>query len=68
VILGTQIGLHPLSVCRAPAEDVFASLVSSYEAHGLDLGSVEDEVDGSVGAVDNINHAVGEAGLLGELD
>ncbi|EQK97800.1 Methylmalonate-semialdehyde dehydrogenase [Ophiocordyceps sinensis CO18] len=40
---------------------------SANEADGLDGGLVEDEVDGAMGAVDDVDDALGEAGLLNQL-
>ncbi|KAJ6446052.1 CMGC/SRPK protein kinase [Purpureocillium lavendulum] len=67
VILGAQVGLHALAVGRTAAEDVLAGLVAADEADGLDGRLIEDEVDGAVGAVDDVDDALGEARLLHKL-
>ncbi|KUI56600.1 hypothetical protein VP1G_10870 [Cytospora mali] len=67
VVLGAQVGLHTLPVGRAPREDVLAGLVAADEADGLDGRVVQDEVDGAVRAVDDVDDARREARLLGQF-
>lgn len=67
MVLRAQVGLDTLAVGRATGVDVFTSLVGANEGDGLDLGLVNDEVDGLGRAVDDVDHTWREASLLGEL-
>ncbi len=65
--------LAPPSACtRLPAAvpraiDVLGDRRRADEAHRLDVGMVEDRVDGFLVAVDDVEHAGREAGLLEQL-
>mmetsp|Transcript_8214 Transcript_8214/g.21518 ORF Transcript_8214/g.21518 Transcript_8214/m.21518 type:complete len:309 (+) Transcript_8214:400-1326(+) len=67
MILRAEIGLDTLAVRATSLIDVLARRVTADERDGLDLGSVADEVDGVVLAMDDVEHAVGKASLEGEL-
>lgn len=57
VVLCAQIRLHTLVVLGAAVEDVLAGIVTSDERDGSDVLVVADEVDGGLGAVDDVDHS-----------
>lgn len=67
VILRNKIGLHTLAVRRPAFEYIFACLVSSYKTNGFDSRLIDNEIDGTVRALNNIYYTFREASLLYEL-
>ena len=67
MVLGAEVGLDALAVGGAAREDVLAGFVAADEADGLDGRLVQNKVDGAVGAVHDVDDALGEAGLLDEF-
>lgn len=67
VVLGTQVGLHTFAVGGPARVDVLAGTVGPDERDALDRWLVEDEVDGPGGAVHDVDHSIGEAGLFTQL-
>ena len=67
VVLGTKVGLDTLTIGGTAGEDVLAGLVATDEADGLDGGLVEDEVDGFMSTMDDVDDTSGETGLLAEF-
>ena len=68
VVLGAAQRLHALSGRGAARIDVVRDRGRADEAHRLDVGMVEDGVDRLLVAVHDVQHAVGEAGLLEEIE
>ena len=71
VVLGPAHGLDALTVGRAAAIDIVGDVGGAHEAHRLDVGVVEDGVDGGLVAMDHVQHAARRAGLhhqLGQAD
>ncbi len=67
VVLGAAQRLHALARRASPAVDVLGDRRRADEAHRLDVGMVEDRVDRFLVAVDDVEHAGREAGLLEQL-
>jgi hypothetical protein len=67
VVLGTQVGLDTLSICRTTSVNVFSSLVAANKGDSLDAWFVNDEVYSWSSAVNNVDNARWEAGLFSEL-
>ena len=64
VVLGAAEGLHALAVLGAGLVDVLGDRRGADEADGLDVGVLEQAVDGHLVAVDDVERAVGQTGLL----
>ena len=67
VVLGAAEGLHALPVRGAARVDVLGDVGRADEADRVDVGMVEDGVDHFLVAVDDVEDAVGQAGLLHQL-
>ena len=67
VILGAAQGLHAFARRGTPPIDVLSDGRRADEAHGLDVGMVEYSVDGFFVAVNDVEHAGREAGLLEQI-
>ena len=71
VVLGAAEAEHALAEGGAPCVEDLGDLGGADEGHGLDVGVVDEGLDGGLAAVDGVEDAVGEAGLLqeaGELE
>ena len=64
VVLGAAQGLHALAVGGAARIDIFGDRGGADKADRLDVGMVEQRVDGELVAVDDVEHAFGETGFL----
>ena len=64
VVLGAAERLHALAVRGAVGVDVLGDGRGADEADGSDARMFEDVVDGLLVAVDDVEDAVGQAGLL----
>jgi hypothetical protein len=64
VVLGAAECLHAFARRGPPPIDVLSDRGRADEAHGLDVRMVENRIDGLLVAVDDIQHAGREAGLL----
>ena len=67
VVLGAAEGLHPLAVRGAGLVDVAGDRSGADERNRLDVGVLEEPVDGLLVAVHDVEHAVGQAGLAPQL-
>ena len=67
VVLRAAEGLDALAGGRAPRIDVLGDRRRPDEADGLDPRVADERVDGLLIAVDNVEHAVRQTGLLEEL-
>ena len=67
VVLGTAERLHALAVLRAGLVDVAGDRRRADEAHGGDVGMLEDPIDRDLVAVHDVEDAVGQPGLLQQL-
>ena len=67
MVFSAEVGLDTLTIRGAAAVDVFARFIAANEADGFYSGFVDDEIYGFGRAVDDVDHAVGEAGFLAEL-
>ncbi len=67
MVLGPAQGLHALAVRRSGAVDIFRDRRRSDEAHRGDAGMLEDGVDRLLVAVHDLEHAVGQTGLLQQI-
>ena len=67
VVLRAAEGLHPLAVRGAGLVDVAGDRRGADEADRGDVGVVEQRVDGHLVALHDVEHAVGQPGLLPQL-
>ena len=67
VVLGAAERLHALAVLGAGLVDVLGDRRGADEADRGDVGVLEDAVDGHLVAVDDVEAAVGQTGLLEQL-
>ena len=67
VVLGAAERLHALAVLRARLVDVAGDRRGADEADRGDVGVLEQPVDRHLVAVDDLEDAVGDAGLLQQL-
>ena len=67
VVLRAAEGLHALAVRRGALVDRLGDGRRADERDGAHLGGVEDRVDRDLVAVHDVEHAVGQAGLLEQL-
>jgi hypothetical protein len=67
VVLGAAQAQRPLARRRGPRVDQLGHLGAADEAHGLDGGVVGQRLDHLAAAVDDVEHAVGQARLLEDL-
>ena len=66
-VLGGRVGADPLAVLGAGLEDVPPDRGRADELDGVDAGVLQDGVDGLAAAVDDVEDAVGQPGLLPQL-
>mmetsp|Transcript_15608 Transcript_15608/g.42587 ORF Transcript_15608/g.42587 Transcript_15608/m.42587 type:complete len:321 (-) Transcript_15608:482-1444(-) len=64
VVLGASQRLCTLAACRTLRVDVLRDRRRPDERQGLHVGMLDQGIDGFLVAVDNVEHAIGQAGLL----
>eukprot|EP01022_Parablepharisma_sp_SALTPOND_P021543 TRINITY_DN427_c0_g3_i1.p1 TRINITY_DN427_c0_g3~~TRINITY_DN427_c0_g3_i1.p1 ORF type:complete len:877 (-),score=398.28 TRINITY_DN427_c0_g3_i1:14792-17422(-) len=67
VVLGAAQGLHALALGRATGIDVFGNRGRADEADGLDLGMIQQRIDGDLVTLHDVEDAIGQAGFLQQL-
>ena len=67
MVLCAEVGLHSLTVLRPPIVNVLPCSITSDEADSFDVRVIADGIDCRNASVDDVQHAVREAGLLAEF-
>src|SRR5207245_5947913 len=67
-VLRAALGLDALTVLRRPTIYVARDRRRADEGHPADGRMVQNRVDGGFAAIDQVEHAGGEAGLIDELE
>lgn len=67
MVLRAKVGLYPLSIGRSAGVDVTTSSIASDKADGLDRRLIQNEVDGILGSVNDVQHTIRQTSFLGKL-
>ena len=67
MVLRPAQSLNAFGAVGAAAIDIFGNRGRANEAHRLDVGMIEQRVDGTLVAMDDIDHALGQPRLHQQL-